>query len=140
MSARKSETDDFISTIMKRPKLSSPITSTRRLESNLNSFSGLYPKFCKYLQTPRVISSVQIGPRTGISLSKLHPFLFCFIHLFIDKSGIPWQDFSIKINTDGSTYMMGEANGGKGFYKIKYRGPNNVIFEITDNGWLGSKK
>jgi hypothetical protein len=36
--------------------------------------------------------------------------------------------------------MMGETGSGKRFYEIKYRDPNNVIFDITDNGWLGSKK
>ena len=45
-----------------------------------------------------------------------------------------------RINTNGGTYMMGETGSGKGFYEIKYRDPNNVIFDITDNGWLGSKK
>ena len=45
-----------------------------------------------------------------------------------------------RIYTNGGTCMMGETGRGKGFYEIKYRDPNNVIFDITDNGVLGSKK
>ena len=44
-----------------------------------------------------------------------------------------------RINLNGGTYMMGETGSGKEFYEIKYRDPNNVIFDITGNGWFGSK-
>jgi len=35
--------------------------------------------------------------------------------------------------------MMGETGSRKRFYEVKCKDPNS-IFDITDGGWLGSKK
>lgn len=49
-----------------------------------------------------------------------------------------------KIEENGGNYMMGEVakdtDGGSGYYEIKYRDPNNIIFDITHSGWTGAKK
>jgi catechol 2,3-dioxygenase-like lactoylglutathione lyase family enzyme len=42
---------------------------------------------------------------------------------------------------NGGTYLMGEMPGegeGEGYYEIKYRDPNQVMFDITHSGWAGA--
>ena len=42
---------------------------------------------------------------------------------------------------NGGTYIIGEQPGNTdGYYEIKYRDPNSVMFDITDSGWIGAEK
>lgn len=45
-----------------------------------------------------------------------------------------------KIEDRGATYLTGEPTKGRGFYEVKYRDPNGILFDITHNGWAGSVK
>jgi catechol 2,3-dioxygenase-like lactoylglutathione lyase family enzyme len=40
----------------------------------------------------------------------------------------------------GGRYWMGEPTAGGGFYEVKYRDPNGVVVDITENGWGGAAK
>ena len=40
----------------------------------------------------------------------------------------------------GGRYWMGEPAEGGGFYEVKYRDPNGVVVDITENGWGGAVK
>ncbi|HEY1980545.1 MAG TPA: VOC family protein [Xanthobacteraceae bacterium] len=41
----------------------------------------------------------------------------------------------------GGSYMMGEvSNSPDTFYEVKYRGPDGVICDITEHGWVGASK
>ena len=40
----------------------------------------------------------------------------------------------------GGSYWMGEPAAGDGFYEVKYRDPNGVVVDITENGWGGAAK
>ncbi len=41
---------------------------------------------------------------------------------------------------NGGTYLMGEMPGdSQGYYEIKYRDPNQVMFDITHSGWAGAE-
>ena len=44
------------------------------------------------------------------------------------------------IEAEGGRYWMGEAVEGDGFYEVKYRDPNGVVVDITENGWGGAVK
>jgi len=44
------------------------------------------------------------------------------------------------IEAQGGRYWMGEAVEGGGFYEVKYRDPNGVVVDITENGWGGAAK
>lgn len=45
------------------------------------------------------------------------------------------------IDAAGGKWWMGEASTlGNTFYEVKYRDPNNVVFDITANGWGGASK
>jgi methylmalonyl-CoA/ethylmalonyl-CoA epimerase len=38
----------------------------------------------------------------------------------------------------GARHWMGEPVGGKGFYEVKYRDPDGIVFDLTENGWVGT--
>jgi len=42
---------------------------------------------------------------------------------------------SARIESAGGSHLMGEESRTGGFYEIKFRDPNGVIFDITRNGW-----
>ena len=44
------------------------------------------------------------------------------------------------IEAEGGRYWMGETVEGGGFYEVKYRDPNGVVVDITENGWGGAVK
>ncbi len=44
------------------------------------------------------------------------------------------------IEAAGGKYWMGEPVTGGGFYEVKYRDPNGVVVDITENGWGGATK
>jgi catechol 2,3-dioxygenase-like lactoylglutathione lyase family enzyme len=44
------------------------------------------------------------------------------------------------VETAGAKHWMGEPVDGTGFYEVKYHDPNGIAFDITQNGWTGSKK
>jgi len=44
------------------------------------------------------------------------------------------------IDAAGGKYGMGEPVTGGGFYEVKYRDPNGVVVDITENGWGGATK
>ena len=45
------------------------------------------------------------------------------------------------IERAGGKYWMGEvAEQGNAFYEVKFRDPNNVIFDISAHGWGGASK
>lgn len=44
-------------------------------------------------------------------------------------------DTAGRIEAAGGTWLTGEASKTGGFYEIKYRDPNGVIFDINEGGW-----
>ena len=44
------------------------------------------------------------------------------------------------IEVEGGRYWMVEEVEGGGFYEVKYRDPNGVVVDITENGWGGAVK
>jgi catechol 2,3-dioxygenase-like lactoylglutathione lyase family enzyme len=40
----------------------------------------------------------------------------------------------------GGKHWMGEPAEGGGFYEVKYRDPNGVVVDITENGWGGAAR
>lgn len=44
------------------------------------------------------------------------------------------------IEAAGGKHWMGEPVGGTGFYEVKYRDPDGVVFDITENGWTGASR
>lgn len=44
-------------------------------------------------------------------------------------------DTSALIEEAGGTHLSGEESNTGGFYEIKFRDPNGVIFDINHNGW-----
>ena len=45
------------------------------------------------------------------------------------------EDTAARIEEAGGSWLMGEASKTGGFYEIKYRDPNGVIFDINEGGW-----
>ena len=43
------------------------------------------------------------------------------------------------IESCGGRHWMGEPAEGAGFYEVKYFDPDGIAFDITANGWKGSK-
>ena len=41
-----------------------------------------------------------------------------------------------RIEGAGGTYLSGDVSNTGGFYEIKFRDPNGVIVDITQNGWI----
>lgn len=44
-------------------------------------------------------------------------------------------DTSARIEAAGGTHLSGEESNTGGFYEIKFRDPNGVIFDINHSGW-----
>ena len=42
------------------------------------------------------------------------------------------------MEAEGAQYWMGEPVEGGGFYEVKYRDPNGVVVDVTENGWGGA--
>ncbi|NKB49659.1 MAG: VOC family protein [Alphaproteobacteria bacterium] len=42
---------------------------------------------------------------------------------------------STRIEAAGGSHLSGEESNTGGFYEIKFRDPNGVIFDINHNGW-----
>ena len=41
----------------------------------------------------------------------------------------------------GGKWWMGEvADGGNAFYEVKFRDPNNIVVDVSANGWGGASK
>ncbi|NQV56374.1 MAG: VOC family protein [Rhodospirillales bacterium] len=52
----------------------------------------------------------------------------------VEKSGKAAEE-------NGGVYIMGEVPGkAEGYYEVKYRDPNGVMFDITHSGWAGAAK
>lgn len=46
-----------------------------------------------------------------------------------------------KVKDAGGNYWMGEvAEKGNIFYEVKYRDPNGIVIDLTENGWGGASK
>ena len=47
-----------------------------------------------------------------------------------------------KLDAAGATSMTDPAHaagsGGRGYYEIKYRGPDGQVIDITESGWVGT--
>ena len=50
------------------------------------------------------------------------------------------DDTKAAIERNGGAYVMGEPSEGGGFYEVKYRDPNGVLFDVTHQGWDGAVK
>ena len=46
------------------------------------------------------------------------------------------DETSARIDEAGGTYLSGDVSQTGGFYEIKFRDPNGVIVDITQNGWI----
>ncbi|MDH3739095.1 MAG: VOC family protein [Alphaproteobacteria bacterium] len=46
------------------------------------------------------------------------------------------DDTTSRIKDAGGTYLSGDVSQTGGFYEIKFRDPNGVIVDITENGWV----
>ncbi len=44
------------------------------------------------------------------------------------------------IEAAGGKHWMGEPGEDTAFYEVKYRDPEGVVFDITENGWTGAAK
>ena len=44
------------------------------------------------------------------------------------------------VEAAGAKHWMGEPVDGSGFYEVKYRDPDGIVFDITANGWSGAAK
>lgn len=60
-----------------------------------------------------------------------------------DKFGVHHFGFIVEdaeaggaaVEAAGGRWLMGEASKTGGYYEIKYRDPDGVIFDITESGW-----
>jgi catechol 2,3-dioxygenase-like lactoylglutathione lyase family enzyme len=56
-----------------------------------------------------------------------------------------WVD-SLEVTEDrvkkaGGTYLTGRKETGPNvYYEVKYRGPDGIVFDITESGWKGAVK
>jgi catechol 2,3-dioxygenase-like lactoylglutathione lyase family enzyme len=72
------------------------------------------------------------GPERGLDWYGLH-----HVGFWVDEVKSAGQ----QIADAGGTYMMGEvSNSPTTFYEVKYRGPDGVICDITEHGWVGARK
>ena len=39
----------------------------------------------------------------------------------------------------GAECFMGKGEGAKGFFEIKFRGPDGIVFDIAQHPWMGSQ-
>ena len=44
------------------------------------------------------------------------------------------------IEAAGGKHWMGEPSDDGGFYEVKFRDPDGLVVDITQNGWTGAKK
>ena len=44
------------------------------------------------------------------------------------------------IEAAGGRHWSGEPIDGTGFYEVKFHDPDGLVFDITENGWAGSRK
>ena len=72
------------------------------------------------------------GPERGLDWYGLH-----HIGFWVDEV----KSAGKQIAAAGGSYMMGEvSNAPNTFYEVKYRGPDGVICDITEHGWVGAQK
>jgi methylmalonyl-CoA/ethylmalonyl-CoA epimerase len=72
------------------------------------------------------------GPERGLEWYGLH-----HVGFWVDDV----KEAGAAIEAAGGTYMMGQvAKSPNSYYEIKYRGPDGVICDITENGWIGAQK
>jgi methylmalonyl-CoA/ethylmalonyl-CoA epimerase len=72
------------------------------------------------------------GPERGLDWYGIH-----HVGFWVDEVKSAGQ----QIADAGGTYMIGEvANSPNTFYEVKYRGPDGVICDITEHGWVGAVK
>jgi catechol 2,3-dioxygenase-like lactoylglutathione lyase family enzyme len=45
-----------------------------------------------------------------------------------------------KVEDAGAKHWMGEPREGGGFYEVKYHDPDGIVFDLTENGWVGAEK
>lgn len=51
------------------------------------------------------------------------------------------KETQAKVKEAGGKYWMGEvAEKGNIFYEVKYRDPNGIVIDLTENGWGGASK
>lgn len=44
------------------------------------------------------------------------------------------------IEAAGGRHWMGEPSDDGGFYEVKFRDPDGLVVDITENGWTGASK
>jgi catechol 2,3-dioxygenase-like lactoylglutathione lyase family enzyme len=44
-----------------------------------------------------------------------------------------------KVEQAGGRHWMGEPVDGGGFYEVKYLDPDGIAFDLTENGWAGTR-
>jgi methylmalonyl-CoA/ethylmalonyl-CoA epimerase len=72
------------------------------------------------------------GPERGLDWYGIH-------HVGFWVDGV--KSAGQQISDAGGSYMMGEvSNSPNTFYEVKYRGPDGVIIDITEHGWVGAVK
>lgn len=49
-------------------------------------------------------------------------------------------DAEQKAAAAGGEYLAGRPTSPNSFYECKYRGPDNIVFDLTHNGWVGAVK
>jgi len=77
-------------------------------------------------------SAEAAGPERGLEWYGLH-------HIGFWVDGV--AEAGKKIAEAGGAYMMGAVpNSPNTFYEVKYRGPDGVICDITEHGWVGARK
>ena len=45
-----------------------------------------------------------------------------------------------QVEAAGGKHWMGEPLDGTGFYEVKYRDPDGIAFDLTENGWAGTSE
>jgi len=45
-----------------------------------------------------------------------------------------------KVTAAGAICLGGRPASSDGFYERKYSGENNIVFDLSDNGWAGAVK
>jgi catechol 2,3-dioxygenase-like lactoylglutathione lyase family enzyme len=43
-----------------------------------------------------------------------------------------------KLEGLGADCIVGKPTNGKGFFEVKFRGPDGVVFDISEHPWMGS--
>lgn len=51
------------------------------------------------------------------------------------------EDDGAKIKAAGGSYLTGRKETGPNvYYEVKYKSPDNIVFDITESGWKGAVK